>query len=261
MLGIIGYGKMGSAIAKFALKKLPKIYVRDLKKLKKLPKGVKQTSLYELLKNSKVVLLAVKPQDMKDLLFDIDEILGYGERKKKLFITVAAGLRIKFYEDYLGKDVRLIRVMPNICIRVGHCTGCYMFNKNVKKKDIFIFEKIFGKNLIRVKNEELFDVVTALSASSPAFIAKFMKAFSDFAVKNKLSKREAEKLIIEATLGTALLLKEEKISFGELIESVASKRGTTAAGLEEWKKYKLDILLNKILLKTLKRAKQLAKGK
>ncbi|RLG71197.1 MAG: hypothetical protein DRO04_00305 [Candidatus Iainarchaeum archaeon] len=258
MLGIIGYGRMGSAIAKNALKYYRKIFVRDLKRLRNLPKGVKQVNLYDLLTNSEIVLLAVKPQDMKDLLFDIDEILGYAERKKKLFITIAAGLPIKFYENLLGKDIAIVRVMPNICVKVDYSSGAYITNKNVKKKHLKIIENLFGKNLIRIRDERLIDVVTAIAASAPAFISAMMKNFVDIGKRYGLKEKDARKLVINTFLGTSLLLKKEGISFDELIRSVASPKGTTEAGLEIWRKNKLDLLIKKVLKKTIERSRKLS---
>jgi len=185
----------------------------------------------EVIRQKKVVVLAVKPQVMKKVLSDIrDEVGCY----KPLIITIAAGLPLAFYEKLLPEGTRLIRVMPNTCALVHEAISAIAKGTYASEDDIKIAETLFsaiGETL--VLEENLIDGVTAVSGSGPAYVAAFFEALVDAGVKIGIPRYLAEKLALHTILGTAKLIKVTGKNPYELKAMVTSPGGTTIAALKE----------------------------
>jgi len=120
--------------------------------------------------------------------------------------------------------------------------------------------KLLGVSGTAIQVEEgLLDAVTAVSGSGPAFFAYFIKYIAEAGVKKGLKKEIAYKLAAKTALGTGKLLLEMKITPDELIEMVASKKGTTEAGLKVLNKYKVKKILEKTVDAAYKRSRELGK--
>ena len=132
-----------------------------------------------------------------------------------------------------GSKVRLIRVMPNLALRAkeGMCAICPA--KNATKADVKLVSSILGAaGQTVVLKEKDFDAVTALSGSGPAFFAFMEEAMAEGGVKLGLKPDVARKLAEQTMLGTAAYLRQSGADLGEFIAGVATKGGTTAAGMD-----------------------------
>ena len=148
--------------------------------------------------------------------------------------------------------------MPNINCLVGEMAAGFSKGKYATKNDAAIVEKILSSAGIAFEmKEELLDTVTGLSGSGPAFFAYIIDAFAKAGMKHGLSQGAALKLAEQTCLGTGKLLIEKDISPDELIAMVASKKGTTIAGLKVLKKSRK--LLTKTIDAAVKRSKELGK--
>ena len=248
-IGIIGFGNMGSAIAE-QLKADYQIAVfdKDKNKTENL-KGINVAlGIAALIKQVDVVILAVKPQDFDVVLNELKTIID-----GKLIISIAAGISTAYIEKVLGK-VKVIRVMPNLPVKVKEGMSCLCKGKFVDGEDLEFAEDLFkrvGKTLI-VDNEDMMDDVTAISGSGPGFLCdlvegKSLKDIKDFtehtfipsltatATNLGFSPRQA-KILAEITgRGTVVYLEKEHLSPEEVKKQVTSKKGTTEAGLQELK--------------------------
>lgn len=208
----------------------------------------------EAVKNSNIVFICVKPQDIDNVLNEIKDAI-----KNQLIVSIAAGIKIKHFENRLGRK-RIIRVMPNVNCLVGEMAAGFSAGKYATKKDINAVSEILNSAGISfLLKEDLLDAVTAVSGSGPAFFAYFIKAFEDAGVKNGLPKEVAYKLAVQTALGTGRLLMEKNLSPEELIAMVASKKGTTIAGLGVLKKHKVRNILIKAVNAAVKRSMELGK--
>jgi len=175
-----------------------------------------------------------------------------------LIFTFAMAGRF-FPEKIIGKK-RIIRVMPNINCLVSEMAAGFCAGKYATKDDINIVSKLLNSAGISFcLDENLLDAVTAVSGSGPAFFAYFIQAIAEAGIKNGLPKDVALKLASQTASGTGKLLLEKNISPDELIAMVASKKGTTIAGLSVLKSHKVKNSLIKAIDAAVKRSKELGK--
>jgi len=272
-IGIIGFGNMGSAIAR-RVKNYYGVWVfdKDTAKTGNIAKVKVAGNIGEVVNNTRALILAVKPQDFKDALPKIKPAID-----KKLVISIAAGIKTKFIEKHLGK-IGVIRAMPNLPIKIGKGMICLCKGKYATKKDLKSAEKIFshlGKTMI-IPRECLMDAVTAISGSGPGFFyylltqnkkknikdwlgyssRKFQSELTGSAKALGFSSRQAKQLASKTAMGSIALLRATKMSPETLCKQVTSKNGTTEAGLE---KLKNGFSLSEAVQAAVKRAKELSK--
>ena len=208
----------------------------------------------EAVKEADVIILAVKPKDMEGLLNEIKEFLD----SKKLIISIAAGITTSYIEKMLKKEVPVIRVMPNTPVAVKEGASAFSIGKYVSQEQGEIAESIFGAVGKAVKVEEnLMDVVTALSGSGSAYIFYIIASLIEAAVSLGLDKKTATTLATQTVLGSAKLLQETGEEPATLKEKVTSKGGTTEAALLVLDEGKLKETLSKALKAAVKRSQEL----
>jgi len=259
-IGFIGTGNMATALIRRIKSDKKYIILASDKNKSKINKTKKELKIQtgnnkDLVKKSQIVFLCVKPKDIKDILEEIKDLI-----KNKIIVSIAAGVKIKSIENIVGKNKKIVRVMPNINCIVGEMAAGYSYNKNVEKSDKKIINNLLNKSGLALEvSENKLDIVTALSGSGPAFVAYLINNFTNSSAKCGLSKGAAYKLSIQTFFGTSKLLKETKINPEELIKMVSSKKGTTVAGLDQLKKLKINQIIEKTIKATYKRSKELGK--
>ncbi len=242
-LGIIGAGKMAGALVRGILTSgtygKNEIILSDLDndRLRQLKDdhGVSTTRCNkELSERSETIIFAVKPADVQHMLREIKNQVS----RKKLYISIAAGIKTSFIENNLKKDLKIARVMPNKAAIVQEGAYGIYFNKHIGNKDKRVVENIFSPigEIITVDDENLIDAVTGLSGSGPAYVAVFAEALADAGVKMGLSREASSKLSFQTILGTAKLLLETGVHPAKLKDMVSSPGGTTIAGIHELEK-------------------------
>ncbi len=181
-----------------------------------------------------MVILAVKPQDINEVLEDIAPAVN----EKKLVVSVAAGVTTRRIEERLPQGTRVIRVMPNTPALVGQGIAVLCAGSHATEEDMAAARRIFdvvGKSC--VLSENLMDAVTGLSGSGPAYVILFIEALSDAGVLVGFPRDIAQMLSVQTVLGTAHLMVETNMHPAQLREMVTSPGGTAIAGLrkmEEW---------------------------
>ena len=256
-IGIIGLGNMGNAIAKGLLKNklVPASCIigfdTDAKKATKLKmSGIRIAGEnINLVRCSDIVILAVKPQEIKDLLAEIRPLID----KKKLIISILAGVKTAYLEKFAGK-AKVVRVMPNIAITIGEGVCAISKGKYASFSDAKIAEKVFaamGKTFIL--KESLMDSVTAISGSGPAYFFEIVDYIARAAKKLGLPRNIADKLVIQTAKGAIGML-ENNPNPSFLTSTVTSKKGTTIEALKLIRKNRID----KIFLKAVSAAKRRA---
>jgi pyrroline-5-carboxylate reductase len=208
-------------------------------------------------KECKVLVLAVKPQDLDALLGGIKKQLT----DKHLLISIAAGKTLATLKKAAGTKPRLVRVMPNLALMVQEGMSVFCAAKNAKAADKKLVAQIFGgAGSVLEMGEKNFDAVTALSGSGPAFIAYVMQAMIEGGVALGLPK-DAARLMAEQTLvGTGIYLQNTGVDAADFIKAVASAKGTTAAGLAVLEKSSVKAALGKTLAAAAARSAELSKA-
>ncbi len=237
-IGIIGTGNMGEALISglvaSGLSSETNIICSDISEIQlasiKEKYGVQTTTHnMDVINVSDYLIYAVKPQIISSVLKETSS----GLDMSKLVISIAAGVPLEAIEQCLKKDLRLIRVMPNICAfvkesAIGICAG-----KHVHDGDVQIARTIFdsiGKTVF-IKDSSLMDAVTGLSGSGPGYIFIIIEALADAGVKMGLSRKDAIFLSAQTVLGAAKLILASEEHPGQLKDKVASPGGTTISGI------------------------------
>ena len=262
---LFGYGKMGSSIAKaWMLKKLNFNFfvIEKVSSLRKVAgdDGFKAfeniNKLNELveIKSGDIFFLAVKPQQMKETIdsffkFNINNIL---------FISIAAGLSLSWFQSQIGRNIKMVRTMPNLPASIGFGITAYSKTNNLSENDVENTNDLlraFGK-VIYLSSEDLMDVVTAISGSGPAYIFYLVEVLSKIGKENGLQEQDARTLALETLIGSSRLLEVSNIDPEKLKKNVTSPGGTTEAGLEILES--MEIGLYPLLNSTIKNAKKRA---
>jgi pyrroline-5-carboxylate reductase len=236
-VGFLGTGNMGEALIHGLLHghvcRPEQIHCSDVRseRLKMIREtfGVKGTSHnVEVVKQADIIILSVKPQIMKPVVQEIAKHLDFS----KLIISIAAGVPLEAIEACANKELKLIRVMPNICVSVREGVSAIAAGKHADKDDLLMAKAIFdsvGKSLFI--EESLLDAVTGLSGSGPAYIFLIIDALADAGVKVGLSRSDSLVLASQTVLGAAKMLIETGEHPGKLKDMVTSPGGTAIAGL------------------------------
>lgn len=263
-IGFFGAGKMAEGIlAAVAAQKgfnpksvlmAEKVPARARELAKKY--GVRMTAdAEEVAKAAPVIFLAVKPQDLPALAEDVKPLLT----KKQLVVSIAAGKTLKILRQVLGREVRLVRVMPNLALRAGEGMCAYCPAPNAKPTDAKLVAKILGAAGQTVQlAEKHFDAVTALSGSGPAFFAAMERAMAEGGRRLGLPADVARLLAEQTMVGTGIYLRQSQADLDEFIAAVSSKGGTTAAGMDVMNASDFDKIVAKTLAAAAKRSAGLA---
>ena len=180
-----------------------------------------------------VVILAVKPQVMMDVLAGISAVAAYqGGERGPLFISIAAGLPTSALEAALPAGSRLVRVMPNTPLLVSEGATAVTRGAHATDEDLAYAKELFAcLGLACVVDEADMDAIGAVSGSGPAYVAALIEALRDGGVAEGLDAELAEKLALQTVLGTARLMTETGRGAEETRIAVCSPGGTTLAAL------------------------------
>jgi pyrroline-5-carboxylate reductase len=181
-----------------------------------------------LVRDSDVIVLAVKPQIMASVLDGIAPVVD----RQRLFISVAAGVATSTLRAHLPPGARLIRVMPNTPALVLEGVTAISRATGLESGDLETAQELFGAvGRVVVLDEEAMDAVTGLSGSGPAYVAIVIESLADGGVKMGLDRATAMTLAAQTVLGSAKLILETGAHPGQLKDMVASPGGTTIAGI------------------------------
>jgi pyrroline-5-carboxylate reductase len=192
----------------------------------------------EVAGNADVVFLAVKPNKFEEVMPDVKAGLEQNAAgENTIVISIAAGKDIAYLEKNLGKNQKIIRVMPNTPALVGEGMSALTVNARVTEEDLkyalTIFES-FGK--AEVVPESMMDAVIGVSGSSPAYVYMFIEALADGAVAAGMPRAQAYTFAAQSVLGAAKMVLETGQHPGALKDAVCSPGGTTMAGVLELEK-------------------------
>jgi pyrroline-5-carboxylate reductase len=236
-LGFLGSGNMAAALVGGLVhgKVLPsgRILASDVKveRLEQLRAefGIRTTvDNHELLRESDVVVLAVKPQVIDRVLTEV----GGDVRADQLVVSVAAGVPLEALEARLPKGSRVVRAMPNTPATVQAGATAVSGGTHASADDLRVARELFeAVGRVVVLDEALLDAVTGLSGSGPAYVMLIIEALADGGVKVGLHRDTALLLAAQTVFGSAKLLLETGEHPGRLKDMVTSPGGTAIAGL------------------------------
>lgn len=235
-IGFIGCGNMAGAILYGALKsnvlEKENAYVYDISSsiMKKTKEwDVNQSaSPTELCQDSDIIILAVKPQNIPEVLESCGNSLD-----GKAIISIAAGVTSERLRDMIKGNARILRVMPNAPAMVFEGAMALCSDNDLTEKENVIASELFESiGIVEWIPEKSIDAVCGLSGGGPAYAAAFIEALSDGGVKQGLPRATAYRLAAQTCLGAAKMILEMDMHPGVLKDMVTSPGGTTIEGME-----------------------------
>ncbi len=204
-----------------------------------------------------VVVLAVKPQVLRDMLLSAQQTL---QQRRPLVVSIVAGIRERDIQRWSGGGLSIVRAMPNTPALVGSgATGLYA-NELADDGQRDVAESLLRAvgTTVWLDEEVMLDVVTALSGSGPAYFMYFMEALEQAAIQHGLAAGTARLLTLETCLGAAKLAINSEEDLLELRRRVTSPGGTTERALQVMDAAKLPDILNQAFDAAVKKASELA---
>src|SRR5215471_12739115 len=207
--------------------------------------------------DASTVLIAVKPQAMPQLLEEIAPALKPGT----LVISVVTGVPLQFIQQKLGKEVAVIRAMPNTPAMVGAAMTALAAGDGTRPEQMETAKRLFESvGRVAVVDEKHMDAITALSASGPAFVFVILESLAEAGVKVGLPRDLATTLAAQTLFGAAQLALKTGHHPALLKDSVTTPAGCTIDGLIELERGGLRVTLINAVIKTAVRAKELMSG-
>jgi pyrroline-5-carboxylate reductase len=234
---MIGCGNMGAALlrgwcATGALHDYSEINVvkRSLPDADNVISSVRYyTKLSEILSTPSIVILAVKPQQLDEVLSGCKTQFG----DAPIYLSIAAGKTIASMQSILGANAKIIRAMPNTPTQIGKGITGLAMTKNISVQVHQQVQSLFAAvGMVAWIAESEMDAFTALAGSGPAYVLYFMECLAQAAVSLGLAEADADRLARQMVYGAGALAVQSRDSLAMLRENVTSKGGTTEAALK-----------------------------
>lgn len=202
-----------------------------------------------------VVIIAIKPQNFPAVTGYIRDHFP----KPGLLVSVMAGVKISTIKSSTNCS-RIIRIMPNLPMAVGKGFSAWFATRSVSKKQKNFVHKILaaGGEQIQINKENLFDAITAISGSGPAYLFTFVADLMNAAQQLGVETVEARKMVLQTLKGSLALLENSTDSADSWRKRVTSKGGTTAAAFKVLRKGGLDKLWLSAIQAAHRRSRQLS---
>lgn len=250
-LGVIGCGKMGSALIEGIVNSgvcrgsdtiVFDSWLPAAEGLSDKTGGLLAKSNADVVDRADVILLCVKPQGLVDMLNEI------GESRDKLLISIAAGVKIGTIEAAVQNRHRVIRVMPNTPAMVAKGASGFALGADATPEDASVTLTLLQSvgYAVEVKEEDL-DAVTALSGSGPAYVFLLVEALVEASMEQGLSGETALRLATATVAGAAEMVETTGENPSVLRENVTSPNGTTFAALESFREDNFKGIVKKAL--------------
>jgi pyrroline-5-carboxylate reductase len=262
---IIGAGNMGKTYARSFLTSrfiaAADLFILDKNKenvasLIDIPVGNMYTDAGEFIRQTDIIILAVKPQDFQTLA---NQIKSYTQQEQ-LILSIMAGIKVQTISESMNAP-KVVRCMPNLPAQVGMSMTVFTSSPAIDKKELFIIQNLInttGKS-VYVEDEGMLDAATAISGSGPAYVYYFMEAMIQAGVKMGFTPSQAEMLVNQTFMGAVHLHNQSELTCEEWIKRVASKGGTTEAALKVLSENTVNGNIETALFAAFLRAKELGK--
>ncbi|WP_163836161.1 pyrroline-5-carboxylate reductase [Spartinivicinus ruber] len=191
-----------------------------------------------------IVVLAVKPKQLKDVLADLAPIII---SKKPLLVSVAAGIPTNQIASWAGDEsLAIIRSMPNTPSLVGKGAAGLYANEHTTQADKDFITALFATigTSTWVEAETLLHAVTAVSGSAPAYFFLLLESMVTTAKKMGLAEQDAIKLASQTAIGAGLMAQQGEYSVTELKQQIMSPGGTTEQAIRFFEQNGFESLVN-----------------
>ena len=262
-LGFVGFGHLAQVIftaldrAKVISRSRVLFLRRDRAKMQENEKtfGITATSLKNLVDQSDLIFLCMRPQQAEEALIDLKQA---GSLEAKKIVTLLAGKKISFYERHLGPKLQIVRAMPNIASSVAEGMTVLSYGSGAGSEFKSTMQLLFSALGSVVEMEEnLMDVATAMAGSGPGFVFRLIESMARSGERAGMSYPQALKIAAQTFAGAAaLILKGELPS--DLISKIATPNGVTQAGFDLMAKHEMEKQFQSVIDASARRSRDLS---
>jgi pyrroline-5-carboxylate reductase len=215
------------------------------------------TSNRDAVSEAPIVVVAVKPQDIEALLAEVHGALN----DRQTVLSVAAAIPTALIESHLPPGVPVVRAMPNTPVTVHEGMAGVAPGAHAREEELRQAEEVLSAlgRTVRVA-EDYLDAVTAVSGSGPAYFALLAESMIEAGILLGLARETATDLVVQTMLGTAKLLRDERMHPVELREMVTSPGGTTIAAIRELEQAGVRAAFLNAIQAAMVRSRELAQG-
>lgn len=209
----------------------------------------------DMLENSEIIILAVKPQDLETALEPINSIFDPSQR----VISLAAGVQVSRIQKLLPQGVAVARVMTNTATRFHEgMTGYHMNTPHLglKKAIEYLFSPL--GQVLEVPEGEAFQAFTVATSSGVGFVIELMLYWQEWLEEYGFEPEQAQSMVIQTFLGASHWVRQMKMPLTDLQSKVVSKKGITAAGLDSMRELEVERLLRYSFEKAILRDRELS---
>lgn len=265
-IAVLGAGKIGEALISGLLSsgwRTPSDIVASSRRAERVEQLAERYGIVATASNGEaasgaaLVVLAVKPQDIENLLGEIGPLIA----SDQTVLSVAAAIPTSLIERHLAAGVPVVRAMPNTPSVVqegvaGLCAGAHADDAHITLAE----EALAHLGAVVRVPEKLMDAVTAVSGSGPAYFALLAEAMIEAGLLLGLSREISTQLVVQTMLGTAKQMRDQKMHPVELREMVTSPGGTTIAAIRELEVAGVRAAFLNAIQAAMVRARELAAG-
>ncbi len=262
ILGFVGCGRMGMAIARGAVQKeyieryqtIVYDHKEENNRLAKAERFALAQNEAEVSDKAHIVVLAVGPKQADAALEKLKE------RKPKCLLSIVTGLSIQHIQEILGEDVMVIRAMPNTPLQISRGSTALCKSENCRADEYdFVFQMFQDMGVARTVKEEQMNVMVSVHGSVPAYVYYFIDCMVKDAVERGLDEDGARALIVQTFIGAGELLKVNATQpIDAFINEVCTEGGTTIEAIKELKAQKLEEIIHAANGKCIQRADELS---
>lgn len=258
-LGFIGVGHLGSALIEGFLSGQvlapASICAYDPSETVRTALAVKGVTVLgseaEVVSASKIVILAVRPSDVRGVMEKIRDSVSFNN----VLVSVAAGITISTAKKFLGKECKLVRAIPNVASEYGKGVTALAYEMPLTYQELQMVKDLFESvGLLRVVEEKQLNDYIAAASSASAYFYYMVKAVADGAVAQGIDSETASLIASHVMIGAAKTLESSKKSAEELLASVATPKGTTAEAINVMEKSGFSQIMADAMLACTKRA-------
>lgn len=200
---------------------------------------------------SKIVILAVRPSDVKVVMEKIKDAVSFNN----VIVSAAAGVTISAAKKYLGKECKLVRVIPNVACEFAKGVTAMAYEMPITYQELQLLKDLFESiGILRVVEEKKLNDYIAAAGSASAYFYYMVKAIAEGAVAQGIDSETAEQIAAQVFIGAAKTMESSKKSAQELLTSVATPKGTTAEAINVMEKSGFSQVMADAMLACTKRA-------
>lgn len=235
-IGFIGYGNMAQAMATGWVKEgniQPENISASARNYEKLQRNCEMLGIQplknseEVVKQSDIVILAVKPYQIKDVVKPLKQVLN-----QKIVLSVAAGMTHEMLKEMLPAEVAVMGLIPNTPVSIGEGIMVVENQHSLTESQLQVITTLLEKlGIVEFMPTDQLSVAGTLAGCGPAFAAMFIEALADGAVKYGMSRNEAYRLASQMLAGTGKMQLKTNEHPGAMKDAVTSPGGTTIKGV------------------------------